>query len=97
VGLKDRIRRLEKRALGGPDPPCPECNGQIIVEEIDENGASTFPERGPCASCGSRGTDGWIGRIVVDRRNPEGQDIVTVEPAEDPDGFTFELDKPGRG
>jgi hypothetical protein len=73
VGLKGRIRRNEVRRRGRPEPPCEECGGIIITEEITPDGTVTYPHREPCPACGSRGYDGIIGRIVVDMRGREGE------------------------
>ena len=89
MGLKERMRKLEEKSWGGPEPPCPECNGRVILEEIAEDGTSTYPEREPCEACGSRGSGGRIGRIIVDNRDPEDR-------PEEEDVFTFRLDTPGR-
>jgi RNA polymerase subunit RPABC4/transcription elongation factor Spt4 len=88
VGLKDRILRAERRAGIDKESACEVCNGVIITEEIDENGVSTYPGREPCPVCDSKGADGWIGRIVVDMRDPEDR-------PEEEEGFTFKLDRPG--
>ena len=50
---KERLRKLREAAENLPPPPCPACGGQIVIEEIDENGVSTFPTGGPCEVCGS--------------------------------------------
>ncbi len=92
MGLRRRIKKAEERAYGGPAPPCPECGGKIIFEEIDEDGNATYPQGGPCETCGSRGSSasGRIGRIVVDRRKAKDRRSYEEEGT-----FTFKLDKPG--
>ncbi len=74
MGLRRRIKKAEERAYGGPAPPCPECGGKIIEEEILEDGTVRYPCGEPCGACGGRAPDaagGRIGRIVVDHRAPE--------------------------
>ncbi len=84
MGLEDRIRRLERR-FGQPESPaCEECGGRIIYEEIAEDGTVTYPHGEPCPLCDSRGSGGWIGRIVIDRRRPEDK-------PEDRNTFTLDL------
>ena len=83
MGLKGRIRKIEERRRGRPNPPCEECGGVIITEEIAEDGTVTYPDRKPCPVCGSRGSAGQIGRIVVDMRRREGEtgrgDVYQIE------------------
>jgi hypothetical protein len=87
MGMRNRISRLEEKAWGGADPPCPECGGQVIKEEIAANGGVSYlPD--PCEACGSWGNGGRVGRIIVDNRAPENR-------PEREDTFTFKLDKPG--
>ena len=88
MGLKDRTRKLEQRAYGGPEPPCPECGGRIIFEEIAEDGTVTYPEGEPCPACDSWPPDGRIGRIIVDLRSREDR------PDAGERGFTLKLDGP---
>ncbi len=38
MALRDRIRRLEKHRALGKEPPCPECNGQVLIEKIAKDG-----------------------------------------------------------
>jgi hypothetical protein len=73
VGLNGRVKKLEEKAWGGPQPPCEACGGLIIYEEIAEDGTVTYPRGKPCTVCGSQGNaaDGRIGRITVDMRGPE--------------------------
>ena len=55
MGLKGRVRKLEVKRRSAPEPPCPECSGQIIYEEITEDGTITYPGGGPCPACDSNG------------------------------------------
>jgi hypothetical protein len=72
VGIKDRVKKLEEKAWGGPERPCEECGGAIILEEIQPDGSVHYPDREPCPVCGSHGSEGRIGRIVVDAREQKG-------------------------
>ncbi len=69
--MKDRIRRLENRGGVQEPPTCEECGGFIIYEEIAADGTVSYPAGPPCETCGSQGSAGWIGRIVIDRRRDE--------------------------
>ena len=65
MGLRDRIRRLERRLEIGPER-CPECNGKIVMEEHREDGTVTYPSGLPCSACDNIPPDGrGIGKIVV--------------------------------
>ncbi len=58
MGIRDRVRRLRKRAgLDGPKP-CPECGSRIIVIEHHDDGTVTHPHGPPCEVCESAGLDG---------------------------------------
>jgi hypothetical protein len=72
VSIKGRIRKLEEKRRNGPDPLCEECVGEVIIEEIAEDGTVTYPHGEPCPVCGSHGSEGRIGRIVVDAREQKG-------------------------
>ena len=65
MGLRDRTRRLEKRAGLDKDGPCPECGGRIVYAEHRPDGTVTYPLGGPCSACGNRPADGGVGIIVV--------------------------------
>jgi hypothetical protein len=71
VGLKGRVRKLEKKRRNTPEPPCKECGGRIICEEILPDGSVRYPHKEPCPACGSHGSGGRIDRIIVDMRDPE--------------------------
>jgi hypothetical protein len=72
MGLKGRIRKLEEERTNAPEAPCEKCGSVIIIEEIMEDGSVHYPDREPCPVCGSRGSEGRIGRIVVDAREQKG-------------------------
>ncbi|PLS83591.1 MAG: hypothetical protein CYG60_21695 [Actinobacteria bacterium] len=65
MGLKDRTRRLEKRAGLDKDGPCPECGGRIVFAEHRPDGAVDYPLGGPCSTCENRPTGGAVRLIQV--------------------------------
>jgi hypothetical protein len=57
MAFRDRLRRAERRLGLDRKLPCAACGGRIVIEEIDENGVSTFPGGPPCTACGSSSTE----------------------------------------
>ncbi|MDP9457771.1 MAG: hypothetical protein M3Q60_18835 [Actinomycetota bacterium] len=46
MGLKDRTRRLEKRAGLDKAGPCAECGGRIVFAEHRSDGTVDYPSGG---------------------------------------------------
>lgn len=63
MAREDRVGRLEREA--GPRR-CEDCGGFVIWEELYPGGEVRYPFGPPCPTCGSGGTDGKPGKIVVD-------------------------------
>jgi hypothetical protein len=87
VSIKGRIRKLEEERRNGPDPLCEECASVIIYEEIQPDGSVHYPDKQPCPICGSHGSEGRIGRIVVDMHESDGErtpgDVYQVVPCDE--------------
>jgi DNA-directed RNA polymerase subunit RPC12/RpoP len=74
MGIRDRTRRLEKRAGLDKEGPCPECGGRIVFAEHQPDGTVTYPFGGPCSTCGNRPADGTIGLIRVMLPGQDGRE-----------------------
>lgn len=62
MAREDRVDRLEREA--GPRR-CEDCGGFVIFEELYPGGEVRYPFGPPCPTCGSKGTDGKPGKIIV--------------------------------
>lgn len=62
ANISDRLRAQE----GSSPDRCPECSGFVIFEELYPGGEVRYPFGTPCRACGSGGTDGKPGKIIVD-------------------------------
>jgi hypothetical protein len=56
VGLRDRLRRAEKRAGLDRKPRCQVCGGRIVIEVVAPDGTVSYPGGPPCEVCGSTST-----------------------------------------
>jgi hypothetical protein len=73
VGLRDRLRRAEKRAGLNREPRCPACGGRVVIEERAPDGTVSYPGGPPCEVCGSELTEpGGVSWLVYEMRLPEG-------------------------
>ncbi len=51
MGLRDKVKRLQRKTdMVGPKP-CPECGGRIIYFERHDDGSVTYPLGKPCEEC----------------------------------------------
>lgn len=57
--------RVEKAEASSGKDRCPDCGGFVIFKELYPNGAVSYPLGEPCSVCGSAGTDGKPGKIIV--------------------------------
>lgn len=58
--------RVEKAEASSSKDRCPDCGGLVIFEELYPGGEVRYPFGPPCKTCGSKGTDGKPGKIIVD-------------------------------
>ena len=71
MGLRDRLRRAEKRAGLDRKPRCEVCGGRIVIEVVAPNGTRTF-DPPPCEVCGSGPTvPGEVSWLVYETELPE--------------------------
>ena len=71
MGFKDRLRRAERRLGLDRKHRCEACGGRVVIEEIDENGISRFPNGGPCELCSSSGTGEGVSWLVYEMCLPK--------------------------